>query len=111
MIVITVIFLAALNNQTGFDFALWVVNGTKTSIYQVTLVQVILTTFVLGTLAGIFWAAAFYFPIQAKLKEYQRKLEKTSVQSTEDNCKVEVLEAKIQTLEKALQSALDKNNE
>lgn len=106
IIVVTVVFLASLNNQTAFDFTLWATKGT-TLIYHAALVQVILWTFIAGILAGVFWAAAFYKPVQTKLKEYQRKLEKTSVQSTEESSKVAVLEEKIKVLEKALQSALE----
>lgn len=109
MIVVTVVFLASLNNQTVFDFTVWVAKGSNI-VYHASLVQVILWTFVAGILAGIFWAAAFYSPIEKKLKEYQRKLEKISVQTTEESSKVAVLEEKIKVLEKALQSALEKNN-
>jgi len=109
MMVVSVVFLATLNTQTVFDFTVWDgAKGVHSIIFHVTLVKVILMTFIAGILTGIFWAAAFYSPIQTKLKEYQRKLEKTSVQSTEDSSKVDVLEAKIQTLEKALQEALNK---
>jgi Protein of unknown function (DUF1049). len=107
VIVISVIFLAALNTQTVFNFTVWEAKGANAVIYHASLVQVILGAFVAGILAGVFWAVAFYTPIQAKLKEYQRKLEKTSVQSSEESSKVEVLEAKIATLEKALQAAIE----
>jgi len=105
LIVITVIFLASLNTQT-YNFTVWVAKGTSI-IYHVALAKVLLTFFVAGMLAGVFWAAAFYSPIQNKLKEYQRKLEKTSVLTDEGSSKVEVLEEKIKTLEKALKSALE----
>ena len=111
VIMVSVISLTALNTQTAVDFALWGSNKLHLAIYHATLGNTILIFFVAGILAGIFWAASFYSSTQGKLKEYQRKLEKTSVQSSEDSSKVEVLEAKIQTLEKALQSALEKNND
>lgn len=63
--------------------------------------------FFAGVLIGIIIMSFFNVSLQKKLKEYKRKLEKTSVQSSEDNSKVSVLEAKIATLEKALQSALE----
>lgn len=110
IIVVMVVFLASLNNQTVFDFTVWVAKGSNI-VYQASLVQVILWTFIAGILAGIFWASAFYSPIEKKLKEYQRKLEKTSVQTTEESSKVAVLEEKIKVLEKALQSALEKGEE
>lgn len=111
LIIIAVIFLASLNTQAMFDMTIWNAKGTEAMTYHVSVVQILLMAFVAGLLVGVFWAAAFYVQTQKKLKEYQRKLEKTSVQYTEDNCKVSVLEAKIEVLEKALQSALDKNNE
>jgi len=105
-IVITVIFLAYLNSQIVFDLTIWALKGTKHLVYHTSLVRVLASVFVLGIIAGASWAAAFYLQGQKKLKEYQRKLEKTSVQSTEESSRVAVLEAKIATLEKALQSAL-----
>lgn len=71
---------------------------------------ILLEIFFAGVLVGSFIMLFFYTKSQKKLKEYQRKLEKTSVQSCEDNSRVGVLEAKIQTLEKALQAALNKEN-
>lgn len=105
VIMLVVIFIASLNTQS-FAFTAWVANGGKV-VYNVSLATIILTFFIAGTLAGIFWAATFYSPVQNKLKEYQRKLEKTSVQTDEESSKVAVLEEKIKTLEKALQSALE----
>ncbi|MFA7658946.1 MAG: hypothetical protein WCY19_05895 [Candidatus Gastranaerophilaceae bacterium] len=98
LMVVAVIFLAALNPQIVSNFTIWSVNKIHTAI---------LTFFVAGILTGTFWASSFYLSSRKKLKEYQRKLEKTSVQSTEDSSKVEVLEAKIEVLEKALKFALE----
>jgi uncharacterized membrane protein YciS (DUF1049 family) len=67
--------------------------------------------FFAGVLAGFLIMTIFNFKTKNKLKEYQRKLEKTSVQSDEGSSKVEVLEAKIKVLEKALESALENKNE
>lgn len=64
-----------------------------------------------GFFSGAFWVASFYVSNKAKLKEYQRKLEKTSVSAESESSKVSVLEAKIEVLEKALKSALEKNND
>jgi uncharacterized membrane protein YciS (DUF1049 family) len=111
IILLSVLFLASLNTQTVFDFT--VLNAIKNIhalTYQVNLVQIMLLTFIAGTLCGVLWVASFYIPLQKKLKEYQRKLEKTTVQSDEDSSKVNVLEEKIKVLETALQSALEKNN-
>lgn len=105
LIMVMVIFIASLNTQS-FAFTAWVANGGKV-IYQVSLATILLIFFVAGTLAGVFWAATFYSPVENKLKEYQRKLEKTSVATDEESSKVAVLEEKIKTLEAALQSALE----
>ena len=69
----------------------------------------------LSLLAGVVAGACFVIPgvfsAETKLKEYKRKLEKTSVQSSCDSSKVDVLESKIQVLEKALKSALEQKND
>lgn len=106
LIVIAVIFLAYLNSQIAFDLTIYLFKGTK--VLHSNFSQVMSVIFILGIIAGASWAAAFYVTVQKKLKEYQRKLEKTSVQTTEESSKVTVLEAKIATLEKALKSALKK---
>lgn len=111
LIVIAIVFLASLNAQTILNLTVWNTKQMHLLAYNVGLVQIILLAFIAGVLAGGLWAASFYVQTQTKLKEYQRKLEKTSVQSSEDSSKVAVLEAKIEVLEKALQSALEKNNE
>lgn len=112
IIMIAVIFLAALNTQTVFDFKIWnsAVAG-KSLVYQASLVQVILGAFIAGTLSGVFWAASFYSPLKIKLKEFQNKLEKTSIQTDEESSKVVVLEAKIKTLETALQAKIENKEE
>lgn len=68
----------------------------------------LIAVFFAGILIGILLMSIFYFRSEKKLKEYKRKLEKTSIKTDEGSSKVAVLEAKIQTLEKALQSALEK---
>lgn len=61
--------------------------------------------------AGIFTGAGtVYMFLDAqknKVKAYQRELEKTSVSGSKNASKVEVLEAKIKTLEKAFDSVID----
>jgi MFS superfamily sulfate permease-like transporter len=105
LMVVAVIFIASLNTHTLFNFKIWVLKGTVV-MFNVDLANVILAFFVIGILAGVLWASSFYSPVQNKLKEYQRKLEKTSVTTDEESSKVAVLEEKIKTLEAALQSAL-----
>lgn len=110
-IVVSVIFIAFLNTQTAFELNVWSLGKVSTISYHTNLINLIFAVFVAGILAGALWAGSFHFSSKAKLKEYQKKLEKTSVQSSADSSKVDVLEAKIEVLEKALKTALEKNNE
>lgn len=110
IILVAVIWIAVLNSQISFNLLLWGTKDLDAVMHETSLPVVIGVIFFAGILAGVFVEASFCLPVYAKLKEYQRKLEKTSVQSSEDTSKVAVLEAKIKTLEKALQSALEKND-
>lgn len=101
LIVIVMLFIASANLGSTINLALFV------GFYYIKFIYVILGFLFAGLVAGLAWSWADYLGVNAKLKEYQRKLEKTSVQSSEDSSRVEVLEAKIATLEKALQSALE----
>jgi uncharacterized membrane protein YciS (DUF1049 family) len=47
-----------------------------------------------------------YLRLKNKMKAYERQLEKTSVAGASSSSRVEVLEAKIKVLEKALEDAL-----
>lgn len=62
-------------------------------------------------LAGIFTGAGtvyMFLSIQKdKVKAYQRELEKTSISGKNNASRVEVLEAKIKTLEKAFNTVID----
>lgn len=62
-----------------------------------------------GLIAGIIFMLHFVLQKNTAVKAYERQLEKTSVSSDENSAKVKVLEAKIQTLEKALEEATKKN--
>lgn len=110
LIIVAIIFLAFLNYQIVFDLIV-LANNARFIVYpHVDLMLVILIVFLAGLNVGIFWSAAYYLPLKTKLKEYQRKIEKTSVQSDEDSSKVAILEEKIKVLEKALETALGKND-
>ena len=69
------------------------------------------TFIVLILLAGIFVGAGtvymFLDVAKDKVKAYQRELEKTSISGSSNASKVEVLEAKIKTLEKAFNTVID----
>ena len=62
--------------------------------------------FVGGGIVYMFWHAA-----KDKLKAYQRELEKTSISGTNNASRVEVLEAKIKTLEKAFNTVIDERTQ
>lgn len=71
-----------------------------------------LSTFVVLTLiSGIFVGAGtvymFLDATKDKVKAYQRELEKTSISGSNNASRVEVLEAKIKTLEKAFNTVID----
>ena len=65
--------------------------------------------------SGIFFGACFlwqFYTVQKeKLNAYKRELEKSSVSNSSNSSRVEVLEAKITTLEKALDNALKNKNQ
>ena len=67
-----------------------------------------LSLFVLGFLSGLVFAGQFYFALQDKFKAYKRELERSSITNSSGEAKINVLEAKIATLEKALDDALNK---
>lgn len=68
-----------------------------------------LLIFILDEIAALFFFLPLMRTINEKNTAYKRQLEKTSVSSTESSSRVEVLEAKIKVLEKALEDALKKN--
>lgn len=111
IIMISVIFLASLNSKLMIDFVIWGADGTKALTHHINLATIMFFILIAGIFAGIFWSSSFYLSNKGKLKEYQKKLEKTSVQSEEDSSKVAVLEEKIKVLEKALESALGESKE
>lgn len=66
--------------------------------------------FALGEIAGICYLLPLYNSMQEKTKAYRRELEKGSVTNSTSTSKIEVLENKIQVLEKALDDALKNQN-
>lgn len=106
LLALVILYLAYPNAQAEIDFLL--IDGTALNINLFALIFLI---FGAGILSGLFYACGFYLPIQQKMKEYKRKLEKTVINSDEETSKVAVLESKIETLEIALKAALKKNLE
>lgn len=110
-ILITVLLFVSINSGTSFNFAVWGAGGQKVWLHNVSMLQIMMFTFLAGVISGIFWVSTFNFVPHKKLKEYKKKLDKTLVQSEEESSKVAVLEEKIKVLEKALESALNKDSE
>jgi len=106
LIIILVAYIASLNLSQSVDLHIL----TKAS-YNTSLVYVFLAVFLAGICAGYFWMLTNYLTLGEKFKEYKKKLEKTTVNAESDSSKVDVLKAKIEVLEKALKSALEKNND
>lgn len=73
---------------------------------EIPLTHIIFLLFTAGALAGFMFAAFNYAGKMEAFNAYKRKFEKMSVQSDCDDTKVKALEAKIQTLEVALENAL-----
>lgn len=61
-----------------------------------------------GIFAGVCLLGQLYLSEKNKLTAYKRELEKSSVSNSSNSSKVQVLEAKIATLEKALDDALNR---
>ena len=68
-----------------------------------------LVVLLVGIFSGISWVGQFYLMQRDKLNVYKRELEKSSITNMSSTSKVEVLEAKIATLEKALEDAINNN--
>ena len=66
--------------------------------------------FALGEIAGLCYLMPLCMSMQEKTKAYRRELEKGSVTNSTSSSKIEVLENKIQVLEKALDDALKNQN-
>lgn len=105
LIIVLTAYIASLNVSQSIDFHVW-----KNIHYQVNLVYVLFSELIAGIIAGFTWMFANYLASQEKFKEYKKKLEQTTVTAECDSSKVSVLEAKIEVLEKALKSALEKND-
>ena len=105
IVLLTVVYIAIINTV---DIN-YLKGNNLTSDLDITLKTSIYTLAVLC--AGVFSGAgvvALFLGIQKdKVKAYKRELEKSSVSGEANASKVDVLEAKIKTLEKAFNSVVD----
>jgi len=76
--------------------------------YAVDMSIILLSFFILGDAFCFFINVSRNVDNQDKIKAYKRELEKNSVECSSNSSKVDVLEAKIKVLEKALDDALNK---
>lgn len=67
----------------------------------------IVAIMVVGFCAGLLMGSVFALNQKEKLSPYKRQVEKLSVMKDSNQSRVEVLEAKIKTLETALQQSLE----
>ena len=114
LLVLGVIYIAIANAPETLNLHLWGIKGTSETLgmpeYTKSLNLAVYTVIVLavGLFTGICWMGQFYLAQKEKLNAYKRELEKSSITNSSSSSRVEVLEAKIATLEKALDDALNK---
>lgn len=101
--IFVIICVGALNAELMINLQLWKVGTVNINIALYTLIVLFA-----GIFTGMLWVAQFYWAQKEKLNAYKRELERSSITNTSSSSKVEVLEAKIATLEKALNDALNK---
>lgn len=118
LLMVALIFVACVNFTEIIHMQIWGLEGaTALQKYGVPIDAVYrdtrLTWIIIGSLlSGIFIGASvvgqFYFVQKEKSDAYKRELEKKMITNSSSSSKIEVLEAKIKTLEVALENALKK---
>jgi len=112
--ILFIIYIAITNATEIINLHLWGFKGTAEALGMPELnkaLNLAIYTFLVlgvGLFAGMCWVGQFYLVQKEKLNAYKRELEKSSISNTSSSSKVQVLEAKIATLEKALNDALNK---
>lgn len=112
--VLGIIYIAIVNAAEILNLHLWGIKGTADTLgmpeYTKSLNLALYTFIVLGVgmFVGMCWVGQFYLAQKEKLNAYKRELERSSITNSSSTSRVEVLEAKIATLEKALDDALNK---
>jgi len=84
---------------------------THLSVHTITFDLAVYTlgVFLLGIFSVLFFIAPLYKSLKDKYNAYKRELEKGSITNTSAEAKINVLENKINVLEKALDDALNNN--
>lgn len=104
VVVLAVVVIMAWNNPSA-SIALSV-PILKLTIFTNSFVYII-AILAAGVISGLLVGSAFVLNQKEKIVPYKRQLEKLSVVKESNQSRVEVLEAKIKTLETALQQSLD----
>ena len=110
IILLAIIYLVIINFNNYADIN-FIYNSNSAIIHKAIRIS---TYSVLILLSGLFVGAGtvymFLDVAKEKAKVYQRELEKTTLSGTASASKVEVLEAKIKTLEKAFETVIDERS-
>lgn len=109
VVVICAVLYIALININNSIFLYVIHSSAYTAAMRMSIKVTTFTIIVLS--AGLFSGAGivslFLGVQQDKIKAYKRELEKTAISSDSNASKVDVLEAKVKTLEKAFTSVVD----
>lgn len=107
LVVITVaIGLLNYNNGAEFTMNISSLSFVKMISHSVSTGALIFGFYFLGIMTGLIFMLQFVMKSGCSIKAYERKLEKTSISNDSSTAKIQVLENKIQVLEKALADAL-----
>ena len=105
--VFSIIYFALINRTQPVTLAYSNSTDVITVNFAMTIILVLLICLVIGS--GI--VSLFLQEEQHRAKAYKRELEKSSIQGSNHESRVEVLEAKIKTLVKAFDSVLDERTQ
>ena len=114
LLFLCVVYVAVMNSTVFLDLQLAGIQGsaevlgTPEYVKTFNLTSYTLLVFLLGLICGICWMAQFYFEQKEKLIAYKNERIRNRDAEIENSVRVRVLKAKIETLEKALDDALNK---
>lgn len=104
ILILAVTVLMAMNNPSAtIAISIPVI---KLTIFTNSFIYIV-AILAIGFLSGLFLGLALMLNQKSKINPYKRQLEKLSVVKESSDSRVEVLEAKIKTLEAALQKSID----
>ncbi len=105
--VFSIIYFALINRTQPVTLAY----SNSTDVITVNFAMTIILVLLIGLVIGSGIVSLFLQEEQHRAKAYKRELEKSSIQGSNHESRVEVLEAKIKTLEKAFDSVLDERTQ